>query len=187
MDSPDYSDRIGTVRTHAHSTVQELVRAVLHQRRMLNHLAPEPPAPDAVHDGAEAVAYVNHGRWVADCPASTCTGAELVDPDEPRFYCLSCYNAAFDGRWLPVRFPPEPERKAIERALLDRPRARNRNWFPGETVEQLEEEHRRYRAAEEERMMRLTGMRRVVERHGPVFVERWVRVPTDSGTDSEVR
>jgi hypothetical protein len=185
MDLPDRSDRIGTVRTHAHSSVQELVRAVLHQRRMLNHLAPEPPAPDAVDEGAEAVAYVNHGRWVADCPSPACTGAELVDPDEPRFYCLSCYNAAFGGLWLPVRFPPERERQAIERALLARPRARNRNWYPGETVAQLEEEHRRYQAAEEERMMRLAGMRRVVERHGPVFVERWV--PAGTGRDGEVR
>lgn len=180
----DLPDRIGTVRTHAHSTVQDLVRAVLHQRRTLNHLTPEPPAPDEVADGEEVVAYVNHGRWVADCPSAACTGAELVDPEDPRFYCLSCYNAPFGGRWLRVRFPPERQRRAIERALLERPRARNRNWLPGETVELLEEEHRRYRAAEEERMARLAGMRRVVERHGPVVVERWV--PAD-GADGEVR
>ena len=194
MDFSDHFDRIGTVRSHAHSTVQELVQAVLHQRRRLNHHTPEPPAPDAVasdsDEGAEAVAYVNHGRWVADCPSPACTGAELVDPQDPRFYCLSCYNAAFGGKWLRVRFPPERERQAIERALLARARERNRNWYPGETVEQLEEEHRRYRLAEEERMARLAGLRRVVERHGPVLVERWVPADvegpgTSSGQDGE--
>jgi len=82
---------------------------------------------------------VNQGRWIVRCPA--CAGAENADPDEPWFYCLSCYNGAFDGRWLPVQWPAE--RAAIEVELLKRPQAENRNWLPpGESVADLRRENR---------------------------------------------
>jgi hypothetical protein len=81
---------------------------------------------------------VNHGRWIVRCPA--CAGAENADPEEPWFYCLSCCNVAFDGRWLPIQWPPE--RTAIEVELLKRPLAENRNWLPGESVADLRRENR---------------------------------------------
>ena len=36
-------------------------------------------------------AEINRGRWLANCP--WCGGAEMVDPDNPKFLCLSCFNA----------------------------------------------------------------------------------------------
>ena len=39
-----------------------------------------------IYDGTTVLAYVNHGRWVADC---ACNGGELVAPDE-MMLCGSC-------------------------------------------------------------------------------------------------
>lgn len=175
-------DAIGTTRTCAHATVTQLVAAVLRQRRLAGAPCPaEPPDRTRVVKAAEAVvAYVNHGRWVADCPDPACAGAELVDPAEPLFYCLSCYNAAVGGAWRPVRFPPRSARQAIEQALLERARPERRNWYPGETVEDLRREHALRQHAEAERLARVAGLRRVVERHGPVTVERWVPIERET-------
>ncbi len=172
-------DRIGTVRTHAHELgVRALVAQVLRLRASMGVASGpmEPPPPDRVAPDVKVTAYVNHGRWVADCPDRLCGGAELVDPDEPMFFCLSCYNAHAGMAWIPVQFPDETERHAIETALLARERTQNRNWLPGESVDDLQEEHERRRQAEEERLGRALGLRRVVERHGAIVVERWDRV-----------
>ena len=99
------------------------------------------PAQDGVTDG-EIVAYVNHGRWVAECP--DCAGAQLVSETERRFWCLNCGNAAVNFAWRHVRMPQK--RTAIEAELVIRPAARSeraitRNWLPGETVEDLQREN----------------------------------------------
>ncbi len=99
------------------------------------------PAQDGVTDG-EIVAYVNHGRWVAECP--DCAGAQLVSELERRFWCLNCGNAAVNFAWRHVRMPQK--RTAIEAELVIRPAARSeraitRNWLPGETVEDLQREN----------------------------------------------
>lgn len=99
------------------------------------------PAQDGVTDG-EIVAYVNHGRWVAECP--DCAGAQLVSELERRFWCLNCGNAAVNFAWRHVRMPQK--RTAIEAELVIRPaakgdRAITRNWLPGETVKDLQREN----------------------------------------------
>jgi hypothetical protein len=71
--------------------------------------------------GSPVVAYVNHGRWVADCPI--CNGAELVTPGDP-YICQNCLNGA--RQYRPVSFPPDIEE--IEAALVARPLPLNRNW-----------------------------------------------------------
>lgn len=76
----------------------------------------------------KVAAYINHGRWVADCP---CGGAELVTENEPML-CGSC------GMTSPVDFPEG--QAEIERLLLQR-EMRNRNWLPGESVEQIAAEN----------------------------------------------
>lgn len=81
------------------------------------------------------VAYVNYGKWVADCP--DCRGAELVDPEEPIFFCLGCFNREAENRFRRVIFPPAKFRNEIENALLDRPALENRNWYPSESVAEL--------------------------------------------------
>ena len=89
-------------------------------------------APDPV-----VQAEVNQGRWLARC--SFCSGAELIDPQDLRFYCLSCDMEAAGRRWLPVKLPVQ--RAAIEAALLKRPKEEHRNWRPGETVADLRREN----------------------------------------------
>lgn len=74
--------------------------------------------------GETVTAYVNHDRWVADCP---CNGAELVAPGE-EMLCGSC------GAKHQVKFPKH--RADIEAALAPR-EPYNRNWHPDETVDEL--------------------------------------------------
>lgn len=69
--------------------------------------------------GKPLPAVIWQGQWIVrtDC----CNSASFVDPDEPLFVCFSCANRANDNRPRPVQFPPEAERKEIERLLLERP------------------------------------------------------------------
>lgn len=77
--------------------------------------------------------YVNHGRWVADCPTVGCYEAHQVAPGE-RFTCSECGYTAMPA------FPPEM--RLIEAALSRRLLPATRNWYPGETVADLETENR---------------------------------------------
>lgn len=74
------------------------------------------------------LAYINHGRWVADCATPECFGAELVGG--PTMVCASC------GRESTVKYPAPKTREKIEAALDVRLTA-NRNWYPEETVAEL--------------------------------------------------
>ena len=82
--------------------------------------------PFEVHDGGPIDAYVNHGRWVADC---ACNGAELVAPGQ-EMLCGSC------GARNQVKFPGPTMRDKIEAVLNPRPPLRQ-NWYPDETVDEL--------------------------------------------------
>lgn len=90
------------------------------------------PAPDATDTSHATFAYVNRSRWVARCPF--CPGAQLVHPDDRRYFCVDCLSIANGHRWVPVIWPPDPA--AIEQALTGRP-VEYRNWEPPETVAQL--------------------------------------------------
>lgn len=87
-------------------------------------------------------ARIDQGRWLADCPNSYCTNAHMIDLDDPRFFCTACGNQAAGGEWLHVEFPPD--RAAIERTLLRRPRPENRNWRTGESLSDLRRENREH-------------------------------------------
>ena len=76
-----------------------------------------------------AVAYVNHGRWIANCPFG-CGGAELAR--EEWFVCRECLNAGGNGR-IPLAWPAGDDVRAIEAALVVRP-VLNRNWNPDESI-----------------------------------------------------
>ena len=86
-------------------------------------------------------AYVNHGRWLADCPQ--CGGSEIVRVDQP-FRCLGKVNAGFHGETtecgcvMDVEWPDE--KREIEAILIKR-KLENRNWVTGETVEFLRAEN----------------------------------------------
>ena len=76
-------------------------------------------------------AYVNHGRWVADCEA--CRSALRVSPGD-EFTCLECGHHDADVFW--------PDDWAdIDAVLALRPSILNRNWLPGETLDDLRAEN----------------------------------------------
>lgn len=84
-------------------------------------------------------AYVNCGRWLARCE---CGGCEYVDMEQRVFMCASCWNRDFGHRFRRVIAPAAPGRRRVERALLRRPKAANRNWYPRtETAADLEREN----------------------------------------------
>lgn len=95
-------------------------------------------APPAEHVTADvvAVAYVNEGRWVVDCPF--CAGAQLASRVDRRFWCVECQNAEVAGAWVTVSWPLQE--REIEAALGDRPKL-NTHWLPDETVSDLVSEN----------------------------------------------
>lgn len=68
--------------------------------------------------GAPVYARIWQSQWVADCECNT---TMFVDPDDPIFFCFGCGNRLNGRRPRPVIFPPEMERREIERLLLERP------------------------------------------------------------------
>lgn len=93
-----------------------------------------------------ARAYVNWGKWVADCPAG-CGGAMALNPHQGLFHCGECQHMAT------LEWPNNVDE--IWEALEERPFARIKNWFPpnhelailsgephGQSAEELRQEAR---------------------------------------------
>jgi hypothetical protein len=85
-------------------------------------------------------ARVNTGSWKADCPY--CNSVELVQLDDPVFYCLNPECPRPEGhKWLGVEFPSETDRLALEEELLKLPfgnEGEHRFWRPGTEVNDLQ-------------------------------------------------
>tara|TARA_Y100000310_G_scaffold2728_1_gene3534 strand:- start:3341 stop:3733 length:393 start_codon:yes stop_codon:yes gene_type:complete len=79
-------------------------------------------------------AYVNHGRWLIKCE---CNGAEKAWEEE-WFMCQSCFNGKHKHKYRIAELPSK--RKEIE-DLLNLRALPNRNWFPHETISDLEKEN----------------------------------------------
>lgn len=86
------------------------------------------PLNVGVNPEATVPAYVNHGRWVVDCP--DCRNAQLACRTDKRFMCNECGNIAVGKLWRPVEWPPNVQ--GIESMLENRPLV-NQNWVPDET------------------------------------------------------
>ena len=76
------------------------------------------------------VDYMNHGRWVVDCPDPVCAGAELA---RELFVCSNCKRTA------KVDWPDD--KSLIDVATGARPVPETRNWVPGETLDDLYQEN----------------------------------------------
>ena len=95
--------------------------------------------PEKVARGPVALAEVNHGRWVVDCPDPDCSSAQLAAREDPRFLCVSCLNErTAAGAWLPVAWPEQVD--DIEAVLRERDTV-NANYRAGETVAVLIQEN----------------------------------------------
>lgn len=72
-----------------------------------------------------ALARVNHGRWIADCPRPYCNNAMKLEPRQAMFHCGGqggCRLAAA------VEWPADAD--GIWEALTERPVPGTRNWYP---------------------------------------------------------
>lgn len=103
-----------------------------------------------------ALAYLNYGRWVADCPVDWCADSRALHPEdrygnpspEPVHDTVCAAGHAFR-----IEAPPARARAQLEQAVADRPLPQDRGWYPkghawaethgyptGQTVEDLRRE-----------------------------------------------
>lgn len=88
-------------------------------------------------------AFIDHGRWIVECPSSVCAWAILAPDVETIFVCASCGTPEY----FRIVFPRS--RQSIETELMKRPsripgdpwKADHRNWRPGETLGFLRQEN----------------------------------------------
>lgn len=73
---------------------------------------------------SQVFAYVNHGRWIADCNREYCNNAMELRPKQEVFHCTNCLMDAT------VAWPSKADE--IWKALSKRPVPQTRNWFPAE-------------------------------------------------------
>lgn len=73
---------------------------------------------------AQARAYVNFGRWIADCPLG-CGNAYALQPNQPQFFCQLPHGC---GHIASIEWPSNPDE--IWEALQERRMPKTRNWFP---------------------------------------------------------
>jgi hypothetical protein len=108
-------------------------------RHLATRLGVDLPPTSEVAPGAPLPVEMNANRWIAKCP--DCNGAEFVWFNQPLFMCASCWNGSVGGKWRRLRLPTEEEEEAVEGVLAARPALENRNWVPGESIEDLENEN----------------------------------------------
>lgn len=126
--------RLPTAREHPTALVARFAAALSEQVGL------EVTPRSDVSEDERAVAYVNHGRWMIDCPFG-CGAAQEADPDWPLTLCVHCWNEPVGGAWIRVEWPSPKTAEKIERMLVVRPDETTRNWRPGETVAMLGQEN----------------------------------------------
>ena len=67
-------------------------------------------------------AYVNHGRWIADCVRPYCANAEMVTRGQGQMRCSNCHLGQV------VQWPADAT--PISQVLARRPVPQTRNWAP---------------------------------------------------------
>lgn len=71
----------------------------------------------------QARAYINFGRWVADCPLE-CGNALALQPGQANYFCAPPGGCGHMGT---IEWPDNADE--LWSALENRP-PKNRNWFP---------------------------------------------------------
>lgn len=81
-----------------------------------------------------ARAYINQGRWVADCPRPHCTNAQLLAPGQMTFDCgiLETGLRSPSGCNLICEIDWPPNAAELLAELERRPVPGTRNWFPAD-------------------------------------------------------
>jgi hypothetical protein len=80
-----------------------------------------------------SLAYLNYGRWVADCPVDGCSDARALHPEDrygnpspqpvPDTVCAA-------GHPYHIETPPAQHRDRLEQAVSERPLIQDRGWYP---------------------------------------------------------
>lgn len=103
--------------------------------------APFDDARQPIIAEGDFVPLLDRGVWKTHCPS--CGGATILRRGARLHFCYACWD---DGEpvWREVAWLPETE--AIERVLLQRPQAANRNFYPhqGETLVDLRQQNTEY-------------------------------------------
>ncbi len=127
------------MRVLQHADLVRISGAQVSYRHAVEHVINKVPPPYTETSGKQIKAYINHGRWIGECPYVD-GGAMMLDLTEPYFICPSCGNWRDDGKWHEVVVPKN--RKVIEELLLARFDATTQNWNPTETVKDLKRENK---------------------------------------------
>lgn len=82
----------------------------------------------------KAIARLDWGRWLADCPAPNCTNAMPLEIGQQQFNCrylIDPQRQAYGGcgTTAPVEWPPDPG--TIQADLAAEPEGKQ-NWRPDE-------------------------------------------------------
>lgn len=120
---------------------------VFHNTRWIERQGTTPP--DISSATGTVQAYINHGRWIAECP-SGCGHAVIATVSTPYFLCTNCGPRTNEGQWFHIVFPDD--RQGVETELLKRPETpatppnmpymvNTRNWKPSESVNDLRVEN----------------------------------------------
>lgn len=112
-----------------------------------------------------ALAYLNWGRWVADCPEPGCQDARAVY--NPQTGQRQAQDLCVQGHPFLIEMPPPALEGQLVAAVADRANDADRSWYPkghpratlaglptGQTVKDLVDEGKQvaaFRAAENER------------------------------------
>lgn len=123
------ADRVATGRDHWRQFVGRdgATREDFYRKKIATDgpraLAPWGKPFQAPKDKASPIIpWIQHNRWVGTCE---CGGQEVVDPDDPLFFCWGCNNSSNDGRPRPVLFG---EREFDAETIMVRRPPENRIW-----------------------------------------------------------
>jgi hypothetical protein len=119
---------LGDATTYGGTSARAVIDRI-NIRRALEGMPLLEPPDDSEQTTDLLLAYVNHGRWVIDCP---CGSAQLASREDPRFWCVECRNSWALGKWVGVEWPNQAE--DIEGLLLMRPSPKTQIWNPDESV-----------------------------------------------------
>lgn len=77
-------------------------------------------------------AWIHNNRWICKCE---CGGQETIDPEDLRFFCMSCFNFLAKGRSRKIKLPAQW--KKVEAVMLARPDPLTRCMAYGMDLETL--------------------------------------------------
>ena len=82
----------------------------------------------------KAIARLDWGRWVADCPSPYCTNAMMLEPGQQEFRCrflIDPQRQAYGGcgASAPIEWPADAA--GVQAGQAGKPEA-EQNWRPGD-------------------------------------------------------